>query len=960
MIIDPAVIPGLLLLLLELLVLAAVGYVVARVALRQDDPLLALAHGLVIGLAVWGIAVNFLLHLLPGMAGAVAGWITVLAVGSVLAWRSPAKLRVSLRTLFGFSAVAIGLGWIALAGRQLLTIPDPSIHLTLSASIRAGVFPPELSWNPGAAVPYHYGVDLLIGLLRPPVGPDIALTTEVLGAYVWTGFALVVMATLQQRGSWISALSLTPLVLTAGTWTLVLGDPPAILKLPVISGVPTAGLRSSLAGVYWPTLDMPGDWAPYFETPPPNIWTPPFVLGYALALVVLERVAARSEQPWPAGATLALLTGFLGLIEETVALTVLGVWVVMSGVTIARTRSWNISSLPALRGTVSGPTLTLLLLAVAGGPLTGVLTGGLGGSLSLGATAELAESRLLVTFQQLGGGVGLLGLGAIPVAAIAIILGWRQRLAVALTIGASVFVFASLTLQFSAFQFDVGRIDGHARNFALLALLVALASRLSALQWGWRYTAAGSLIALIVWPSVATPLQKVRLALDRGIEIASARPAPPSDFVAQLQHMGRHVLEPFAPEAVVDYIRSQTNVDSRILSPNPTAMAVRTGRPSASGFVDHVHLFPFTGPTYEDAIRFLEPSALRRLQVSYVHATPDWIADLPERAKVWLADPTLFTPVVQDGTHSLYRVQPAFLKSNPAPNPQSFEALRQVVPDSAEVFMSEGVQTVPALRIAAALPHARLVGTLRPSHLYLLTEIPINRADEARADVVVVARDRAMNASTHAFPPIWWNHAAIAYATSPAITARTAPPPLPASNFSIRVSDVRSSRNRIAFTSTFDDHAPTQWTGQDWLLIEVGPSPWSLPTRYADDGYALKGERWYAGQAVPAGQPATFHYQFSGDSQQLAVRRPDGTFDPLPASGDRLAPGDYVLAARLQHNHLQAAVIPVLRVMIAEDGSTSYATFQGSRAATVDPCPDRLKNTESCRRLEAATRPLGE
>ena len=384
-------------------------------------------------------------------------------------------------------------------------------------------------------------------------------------------------------------------------------------------------------------------------------------------------------------------------------------------------------------------------------------------------------------------------------------------------------------------------------------------------------------------------------------------------------------------------------------------MAIHTGRPSASGFADHVHLFPLTGPTYEDAIRFLEPSALRRLQVSYVHATPDWIADLPERAKVWLADPTLFTPVVQDGTHSLYRVKPAFLQSNPAPNPRSFEALRHVVPDSAEVFMSAGVQTVPALRIAAALPHARLMGSLRPSHLYLLTEIPIKMADEAWGDVVVVARDRAMNASTHALAPIWWNHAAIAYATSPAATARIAPPPQPERNFSIRISDVRSTSKGIAFATTFVDHAPTQWTGQDWLLIEVGPSPWSLPTRYAADGYALKGKRWYAGQAIPASQPATFRYQFHGDAQQLAVQRTDGTLDVLATSGDRLAPGDYVLAVRLRHHHLQAAVIPVLRVMIAEDGTTSYATFQGSATATVDPCPDRLRNTESCRRFEAAT-----
>ena len=50
MTVDPAVLPGLLLLAAELGVLAAVGFVVARVALRQTDDRLALAQGLVIGL----------------------------------------------------------------------------------------------------------------------------------------------------------------------------------------------------------------------------------------------------------------------------------------------------------------------------------------------------------------------------------------------------------------------------------------------------------------------------------------------------------------------------------------------------------------------------------------------------------------------------------------------------------------------------------------------------------------------------------------------------------------------------------------------------------------------------------------------------------------------------------------------------------------------------------------------
>ncbi len=952
MTVDAAVVPGLLILALELLTLAGVGYVVARVPLRQTDARLALAQGLVIGPALWGIFVNFALHLLPGMAGAVAGWVAMLVLGAGLAWRAPFKLPLHPRTLAGFAAAALALSWIALAGRQLLTIPDSSIHLTLSAAIRAGIHPPELSWNPGFSVPYHFGMDLLIALLTPPAGPDIALTTELLGAYAWTSFALVVATTLRSRGSWVGMLVLAPLLLTAGTWTLLVSEPPALLKVVVPSGIPAAGIRAALGGAYWPTVELPGAWSPYNETPPPNVWKPPFPLAYVMSLVVLERVTARVDQRWLGSLSLALLIGFLGLVEETVALTVLGLWLVLALLTAVEGRSGRLTGRADIRRSFTGPALALILLAVGGGPLTGMLTGGLGGGLALRQPDDLGEPRLWGSFQPLTGGIGILGLGSIPVAAAALALAWRQRLVLSLTVGSGVFVLTALTLQFSAFQFDVGRLDGHARNFALLALLVALGMRLQALSLRWRYAAAGGLVVLMVWPTVATPVQKVRLALDRGVQLSNARPAPPSDFVASLQHMGRHVLDPFATGKIADYIQSQSEADARILSPNPIAMSIQTGRPSASGFAGHVHLFPFTGPNYEDAIQFLEPAAIRRLRFSYVHATEAWITGLPSRAQTWLADPTLFTPVIRDGTHTLFRIEPAFLAMNPSPTPQSFEALRQVVEPSATVQISAGIQSIPALRVAAALPHTNLVGSLSPSNLYLLTEIPIDATIESPPDVVVVARDRAMNASTHAFPPVWWNHTAIAYATSPDAAA-IAPPPEPQSNFEVRISEVRRTANRLAFTATFVDSAPDRWTGQDWLVIEVDPGPWSLPTSYAPNGYALVGVRWYAGQVAPSGELSRHRYVFDGDAQQLAVQDPDGTVDVLPSSGDRLPPGTYVLAVRLRHNHLQAAIVPALKITVTNNSRTSYTTFGDYRRASVDPCPERLQNTESCRRLAA-------
>ena len=142
MTVDPAVIPGLLLLAAELTALASVGFVVVRVALRQTDDRMALAQGLVVGPALWGLIVNFVLYAVPGLAGAAVGWGVTLTLGAVLAWRAPDRIRPRPRVVAGIVVAALALFWVALASRQLLTIPDVATHMGLSASIRAGAFPP--------------------------------------------------------------------------------------------------------------------------------------------------------------------------------------------------------------------------------------------------------------------------------------------------------------------------------------------------------------------------------------------------------------------------------------------------------------------------------------------------------------------------------------------------------------------------------------------------------------------------------------------------------------------------------------------------------------------------------------------------------------------------------------------------------------------------------------------------
>ena len=197
-----------------------------------------------------GLIVNFALFLWPGYAGALVGWAVVVTIGAGMAWRGRARIGVNPRLAMGVGATFLVLFWIALAGRQLLPNPDPYIHHGFIGGMRAGgPHPPELPWNPGLAVPYHYGVDLLIALLAPPVGPDPAFVTELLGAWVWTSYALIVGTLLLRRGSWLAAVTLGPLLLAAGTQTLLFAST-GVLQVPVPTGMPAPGLRASLTTVY--------------------------------------------------------------------------------------------------------------------------------------------------------------------------------------------------------------------------------------------------------------------------------------------------------------------------------------------------------------------------------------------------------------------------------------------------------------------------------------------------------------------------------------------------------------------------------------------------------------------------------------------------------------------------------------------------------------------------------------
>lgn len=925
--IDAEVLPGLLLLTAELATLAAFGYVVARAALRQTNAALALAQGLVIGPALWGLVVNFLLHPFPGMVGALAGWLVVLALGAVLAWRRRAHLRIPPRTLAGFSLAAVAVFWIALASRQLLIIPDEVIHTSLAATIRAGGWPPTLAWNPNFDLAYHHGVDLLVALLTPPTGPDFAFTTEILGAYFWASLFLLVATMVLKGGTWIGVVLLTPLVLTDGAWTLVFGEQPSILHVPIPTSIPSAGLRADLANVYWPNVELP--WGSEQQGVPPNIWKPPFPFAYALSYIALERIASGNSRSSTSALTISVVIGFLGLVDETVAPVTLALWGLMELSWLLRIRAKRSDYPTALISLAAGPILATFLLAASGGVLTGVLTGSGGtGTLTIGWPLDPRSRGAVSSVSTLPAGIGLLNLGTIVVAGAAILLSRCNRHFVLLLIGGSTaFLAAALVLRYEAAPYDIARFDGHARNFALLALLLALSTRLAAFQPRWRFAATAAVFLLITWPTIATPARKVGLAVANGVEVANAQPES-RRFDVWHWWMGRHVLDRFSSAPIAAWLRSHSVPQERVLSPTPFAMTVATGRLNAAGFAQFLHARPTTGPEYLDAIRHLDPEAIRRLDIKFVHAPDEWAVQLPDRASRWLMDPVYFEPVIRDGAHALYRVRDAFSKLMIEPAPGTYEALRRAIPPGSTLYVSPATDSLNTMRVVAVLGHTRLFGVpgqpaLHVPDLHLRSDIQPEPLDDLIPDFVLTStRLSPSSFGRDVRQPIFWNDEIAVYAPHGAMApVRDAPP----RHFSVRISDIRVGNGRVAFTADFTIRDGKRWTGQDWLVLPADASPWALPIIRPTDPAA----QWFAGQAHPRVGTTSQSYEFDPQAVTITLHNAEQKSSKVSSSGAPLDPGKWVLGLRLRSEYELVAFIPTLTVEVSDSGEVYYEIYEG-------------------------------
>lgn len=841
--------------------------------------------------------------------------------------------------------VALVVAWVVLASRQMMTINDVQLHLGLAASIRAGSFPPTFSWQPGVPAPYHHGINLLVALLAPPFGPDPAFTTELMDTYMWTAFAVVLTATVLRSGSWISAVITCPLLLSFGLWTqLPYTAPPGIVDFVVPTGIPEAGLRASLADIYWPSA--PTYWNAAAEASPPNIWRPNFVLTYALALVVLERASTHHRLQPAAQITLAFVAGFIGLLDEFVAVIVIGLWIALEASRLLRYSDFNslhqkqhegnadgaLQRKNAL-GTILGPGLAATLLVAEGGIVTSILTGTSDSGVSLAWISNAGSRRPISELEISPGGVGVLEAGTIPVVATAIALRWRNRLVIALAIASTLLLLAALTIRYEFSNWDVARLDGHARNFALAALLIGLSTRMPDLSPRWRYVVGTMILASIAWPTAIGPVQNLLMAVSQGPQLSNAKSLAAENSPRSQPFRGTRYAMPAQISALVsDVIRERLPVDTPVLSPYPSEMSILTGRPNAAGFPRTVQYHDDQGPEYLDAIRYLEPIAIRRLGFSHIHAPDAWAARLPDRAQRWLRNPAFFELLAFDDTEALYQILPAFYGLKSTPHPESFEALRQAVPTGSTVYFSAVLEPRDATRVATVLAHTHLLGReIRPPwHTRL--EIEMAPLHKEVPDLVVTPLHRAPSAFPFsARQPVWWNKNLAIYA--PGNVIRPILPP-PSQGFEVQIEKLDVTEDYITFSATFTNRSSEYWTGQDWLVTLADASPWAIPLRAESNLTTHAASSWFSGQMIPGLETLTHTYSFDAHRRTLAVAQ-DDTLRRVRSSGQRLDPGSYTLAVRLQRSHREVALIPVMKFAISSSGDVSYETYEGPLGASL-------------------------
>lgn len=884
----------------QLLLLAAAGTGIVRVVWPGVAPNVARSTGLMVGPALFGAATAFGMYVVPGAAGVAVGWLGVLGLAAGLSWRTrlpPTELLPGWRCAAFWIAIFI----VALSARQQYWIPDAMVHAPLSASLMAGVFPPRFPWTPDVPAIYHFLPELVIGALNLGLGPGLALTTEILGAFVAAGLAALLVAVAADLGaSRLSMAVLLPLLLSPGLWTLVLfSDRPAALQVAIPVGMPEAGLRAALGSVYVPEIGSAATMP--VEAAPPNIINPHFIWSHGLALTAALLATVRARHRLTGVVVLALLISALSAIDETVLVAVL---LALAGYVAVRTaldrRNWKRQS-PLAVALAAGTALTV----VQGGVLSDLLLHAPGGIDVASLRSPTPGLAWLGGVRAVGGGLGTLTVGTVAILVVSAAAAHLVRSnALAVIVVMALVLFAGFALAyFPASPVDIARLEGHALNLAMIALAVSLAVGAAKLRHRAALHGGGLLLAgLVVWPTSADSVGRIAEALADGprLYVAGSRPVEHAPSFSRRSTLDAEIAE---HRPLLEAISSEVAPNERILTAGVKLVASATGRPVPLGYAAWPHYVGLPGPEYLDAVRFLEPAALKELGIDFIHVDDALLAGMSETARQRLASPSEFRLVFQTPSlsDSLYAIV-ADSKLPHATEPSSFRALGELA-SGRRVLVSSATHPLERLPIYYALRTNEQLHGRWDDPAHFRRDVRIHPPTGETVDLIALPNSLYPSSLAPGHrTPAWSGEGVRVYDVSRPVAGHAPRPP-------IRV-EGRTLLDGKGIQITSLPGWSDSWTGTDWVILREAEPYTGIPA------ILEKGLRWFPGQLAPRRPGQRIEIRFDASLGQLHQRRADGAWSPVGDAAGVLPPGSYVLTLRFSANGRSVFFVPIAALAI--------------------------------------------
>lgn len=180
---------------------------------------------------------------------------------------------------------------------------------------------------------------------------------------------------------------------------------------------------------------------------------------------------------------------------------------------------------------------------------------------------------------------------------------------------------------------------------------------------------------------------------------------PPDSYLSEGLRQRSHYYKDMSDnKQVFDWITDNLPPDARILSPNPVALTIATGRFGTFTAVGHNQNEPYPGLNFIHAWETLDRSAIEAMGATHLHIRDRDFSSLPPEALSKLEDQELFQLIFTDSDISssstaqrLYRIQYGTPDQHPSPH------ITTLLDQRSSILLGDGLTDFSTAALSAAL-----------------------------------------------------------------------------------------------------------------------------------------------------------------------------------------------------------------------------------------------------------------